>query len=110
MLFLADIRFIKHLNQHPDILLLDCTYKTNKFDMLLLYILKVDYYRNSFIISLCFLNQEIAETYNKAVQHLRALFRPGIWPSVIATDYEVDLISAILTYFPLIRTKRVLCY
>jgi hypothetical protein len=110
MLFLADMRSIKHLNQHLNILLLDCTYKTNKFDMLLLYILEVDHYRNFFTISLCFLDQEIAETYNKAVQHLRALFRPGIWSFVIATDYEVALISVILTYFPLIRTKRVLCY
>jgi hypothetical protein len=78
MLFLTDIRSVEHLNQHLNILLLDCTYKTNKFDMLLLYILRVNHHRNSFIISLCFLDQEIAETYNKAVQHLRALFRPGI--------------------------------
>jgi hypothetical protein len=70
MLFLADIRSVEHLNQHPNILLLDCTYKTNKFDMPLLYILEVDHYRNSFTIGLCFLDQEIAETYNKAVQHL----------------------------------------
>ena len=110
MLFVADMRSVEHLNQHPDILLLDCTYKTNKFDMLLLYILRVNYHGNSFTVGLCFLDQEVVETYTEAVVHLRALFRPNIWPSVIATDCESALISAISVSFPAIRTKRMLCY
>jgi hypothetical protein len=36
MLFVADIQSVSYLNQHLNILLLDCTYKTNKFNMLLL--------------------------------------------------------------------------
>ena len=74
MLFLADIRSVEYLNQYPDILLLDCTYKTNKFDMPLLYALGVDNYRNSFTIALCFLNQEIEENYDEAVRFLHILF------------------------------------
>jgi hypothetical protein len=110
MLFVADARSVEYLNKYSDVLLLDCTYKTNKFDMLLLDILGVDHHGNSFTIALCFLDQEITENYMKAVQHLRALFQPGIWPSVVATDCEPALISAVLTHFPAIRTKGVLCY
>jgi len=110
MLFIADARSVEYLNRHPDVLLLDCTYKTNKFDMPLLDILGVDHHNNSFTVALCFLDQEITENYMEAVQHLKALFEPGIWPSVIATDCEPALISAVSTHFPAIHTKRVLCY
>jgi hypothetical protein len=63
----ADIRSVEYLNNHPDILLLDCTYKTNKFDMPLLYVIGVDHYSNSFTVALCWLDQEVTENYNKAV-------------------------------------------
>jgi hypothetical protein len=56
MLFVADLRSVSYLNQHPDILLLDCIYKTNKFDMLLLDILGVDNIGNSFSVGFCFLD------------------------------------------------------
>jgi hypothetical protein len=67
MLFVADARLVEYLNKHPDVLLLDCTYKTNKFNMSLLNILGVDYHGNSFIIALCFLDQEITKNYTKTV-------------------------------------------
>jgi hypothetical protein len=110
MLFLADIRSVEYLNQHSDILLLDCTYKTNKFDMLLLYALGVDNHRNSFTITLCFLDQEIEENYDKAIQYLRTLFQPSLWPSVVTTNCEIALIKAVNKHFLIIRTKRILCY
>jgi hypothetical protein len=56
MLFIIDTRSVKYLNKHPNILLLDYMYKTNKFNMLLFNILSVDYYSNSFTIVLCFLD------------------------------------------------------
>jgi hypothetical protein len=56
MLFVTDARSVEYLNKHPDVLLLDYTYKTNKFDMLLLDILSVDHHSNSFTIALCFLD------------------------------------------------------
>jgi hypothetical protein len=110
MLFITNTRSVKYLNKHPNVLLLDCTYKTNKFNMLLLDILGINYHSNSFTIALCFLDHKMTENYKEAVQHLKALFQPGIWPSVIATNCEPALISAVLTHFPAIRTKRVLCY
>ena len=74
VLFIADTRSVEYLNKYPDILLLDYIYKTNKFDILLLHVLSIDYYSNSFTVTLCFLDQEITENYIEAVQYLRALF------------------------------------
>jgi histone-lysine N-methyltransferase SETD2 len=103
MLFITDTRSVEYLNKHPDVLLLDYTYKTNKFDMPLLNILDINHHGNSFNIALCFLDQEVTENYKEAVQHLRALFQPGIWHSVVATDCEPALISAVSTHFPACR-------
>jgi histone-lysine N-methyltransferase SETD2 len=110
MLFIANTRSVEYLNKHPNVLLLDYTYKTNKFDIPLLNILGIDYYSNFFTITLCFLDHKITENYKEAVQHLRALFQPKIWPFVVVTDCEPALISAMLTHFPAIYTKHVLCY
>lgn len=108
--FIADTRSVQYLNQHPDILLLDCTYKTNKFDMPLLHVIGIDHHGNSFTVALCWLDSEISANYDEAIQHLVKLFQPQIWPSVIATDCEVALIEAIDKYFPAFRSKRALCY
>jgi hypothetical protein len=67
MLFVVDVRSVEYLNKYLDVLLLDCTYKTNKFDMLLLNILGVDYHGNLFTIALCFLDQEIIKNYTEAI-------------------------------------------
>ena len=67
MLFLVDMRSVEYLNQHPDILLLDCTYKTNKFDMPLLDILGVDNHNHGFSISVCFLDSEVKDNYKEAI-------------------------------------------
>jgi hypothetical protein len=101
---------VEYLNQNAEVVLLDCTYKTNKFDMPLLHIIGVDGLNQSFTIAICFLDQKTEENYNKAVLQLRQLFNPFVYPSVLATDCEVALISALERHFPAIRTKVVLCF
>lgn len=109
-LFVADQRSIRYLSKHFDMLLLDCTYKSNKFDMPLLDIIGVDSMGCTFSVAFCFLDSEIEENYSKAIQHLVTILPAGQWPSVIATDCELALISAIDRQFPAIRTKRVICF
>ena len=67
MLFLVDIRLVEYLNQYSNILLLDYTYKTNKFDMPLLDILGVDNRNYRFSISVCFLDSEVKDNYKEAI-------------------------------------------
>ncbi|KAI1000924.1 hypothetical protein K3495_g7277 [Podosphaera aphanis] len=73
-LFVADTRSIELLNESPDILLTDCTYKTSKFGMPLLDILDVDNLNGSFTIGYCFLDRENEQNYDKAVTHLKFLY------------------------------------
>jgi hypothetical protein len=66
MLFIINTRSVEYLNKHPDVLLLDCTYKTNKFDISLLNILGINHYSNSFTITLCFLDHKVTKNYKEA--------------------------------------------
>ena len=78
--------------------------------MPLLDILGVDGLNQGFTVAVCFLNQEQKADYNWAIYHLRKLFKEGIWPSIIGTDCEENLMAALESNFPLIRTKFVICY
>ncbi|KAI0992132.1 hypothetical protein K3495_g16054 [Podosphaera aphanis] len=74
-LFVADTRSIELLNESPDILLTDCTYKKSKFGMPLLDILGVDNLNSPFTIGYCFLDRENEQNYDKAVTHLKSLYQ-----------------------------------
>ena len=103
-------RSVQYLNKYPDILLLDYTYKINKFDMPLLHTISIDHYGHTFTIALCFLDQEVEENYRIAIRFIRGLFGAEIWPSIIGTDRELTLISAIESQFPAICIKYLLYY
>jgi hypothetical protein len=103
-------RSVRYLNENPDIIILDCTYKTNKFGMPMLDILGVDGLDQGFTVGVCFMDKESEFDYLWAITHLRSLFREGIWPSVIATDCDEALMSAIESTFPAAHCNTVLCY
>lgn len=91
MLFIATTESVQYLRCYPDVLIMDCTYKTNKLDMPLLYMLGVDNLGHSFTIAICFVGKEVEDNYAKAVQHLVRLytaFGTPLWPSIIVTDAE----------------------
>ena len=52
-----------YLRAYPEVLLLDCTYKTNKYSMPLLDIIGVNTTRRSFYIAFAFLSGETEEDY-----------------------------------------------
>ena len=103
-------RSIKYLNENPYILLLDCTYNTNKWGMPMLDILGVDGLDQGFTVAIALLDHETETDYNWAVIQLKNCLQPGIFPSVIGTDCEEALIQAIESKFPSIRTKTIICY
>ncbi|RKF78269.1 hypothetical protein GcM1_212010, partial [Golovinomyces cichoracearum] len=63
---------IRYLNENPDILILDCTYKTNRFGMPLLDILGVDGLDQGFTIGVAFMNGESEHDYAWVVKILRS--------------------------------------
>jgi len=63
------------LNENPDIIILDCTYKTNKFGMPMLDILRVDGPDQGFTVGVCFMDKESKFDYLWAITHPRSLFQ-----------------------------------
>jgi hypothetical protein len=84
-IFFAHSESVLYLHQNPDILILDCTYKTNRYDMPLLDMIGVDALQKSFCIAFAFLLGESEEDYSWALQHLKALYQHTL-PSVILID------------------------
>lgn len=101
-LLFAHPRSLAYLEAYPDILILDCTYKTNKYKMPLLDMVGVDACGRSFCIAFAFLNGEAEEDYLWALGSLRAIYeRAGIrHPSVILTDRCLASMYSISTCFP----------
>jgi len=63
-LFFAHSESLKYLQKNPDVLLLDCTYKTNKFKMPFLHAVGVDNSGQNFELAYCFLPGETEDDYN----------------------------------------------
>jgi len=101
-IFIADARLVP-LNEDPYILLLDCTYKSNKWGMPLLNILGIDGLDQGFTVRVAFLDHETEENFDWAVTQLKACLKPETFPSVVATDCEEALIQALESNFPAIR-------
>lgn len=97
---------IAYLQYNPDVLLLDCTYKTNKYHMPLLDMVGVDSCQRSFCIAFAFLSGESEEDYSWALQHLKSLYQRDL-PSVILTDRCLAAMNAAATWFS--SSKALLC-
>jgi len=105
-LFFAHPDSIAHLQRNPDVLILDCTYKTNKHGMPLLDMVGVDSCERSFCIAFAFLSGETEDDYSWALQHLKSLYT-GDLPSVVLTDRCLAAMNAVEIQFPL--AKALLC-
>jgi hypothetical protein len=93
---------LAYLQTYPDTLLLDCTYKTNKYGMPLLDIIGVDACQRSFCIAFAFLSGEAEQDYIWALERLRSLYEAcnARLPSVVLTDRCIACMNAVATCFP----------
>lgn len=91
-----------YLKSYPDILILDCTYKTNKYKMPLLDIVGVDACQRSFCIAFAFLSGEEEKDYIWALDRLRSMYEAcgARLPSVILTDRCLACMNAVSHCFP----------
>ncbi|CAG9938098.1 unnamed protein product [Clonostachys rosea f. rosea IK726] len=99
------------LKKHPDLLLLDCTYKTNRFNMLLLNICGVTGTNKTFTIASIFLNNEVEATYKWALSTLLDVMEEYDipMPRVTVTDRELALINGIKREPRLAQSVNLLC-
>lgn len=110
-LFFVDKEVIDVLYKNSEVLIMDCTYKTNKYKMPLLAIVGHTSIGTTFIVGFAFLAKETKEYYNWVLYQLRMLYDSlGLAPPrVIATDRELALMEAIEARFPRPTTKHILC-
>ncbi|RKK50684.1 hypothetical protein BFJ69_g18025, partial [Fusarium oxysporum] len=93
---------LTYLQAYPDLLLLDCTYKTNRYGMPLLDIIGVDACQRSFCIAFAFLSGEEEQDYQWVLERLKSLYEVcnTSFPSVIITDCALACINAVAICFP----------
>ncbi|XP_060969793.1 protein FAR1-RELATED SEQUENCE 6-like [Cannabis sativa] len=95
------------LHIFPHVLVMDCTYKTNRYRLPLLEIVGVTSTEYTFSIAFVFLNSEQEDNYTWALDRLKTMMGIDFLPNVIVTDRELALINAIEKVFP--AAKHLLC-
>ncbi|KJZ68317.1 hypothetical protein HIM_12292 [Hirsutella minnesotensis 3608] len=98
---------LTYLQAYPELLILDCTYKTNKYKMPLLDIIGVDACQRSFCIAFAFLSGEAEEDFIWALDRLRSMYDMcgASYPSVVLTDRCLACMNAVAHCFPSINTS-----
>jgi hypothetical protein len=93
---------LTYLQAYLDVLLLDCSYKTNKYGMPLLDMIGVDACQWSFCIVFAFLSGETEDDFRWALERLRSLYDHHCtrFPSVVLTDRCIACMNAVAAFFP----------
>ncbi|XP_038698030.1 uncharacterized protein LOC119995588 [Tripterygium wilfordii] len=93
-LFFAYPGSLELLRAFPHVLLMDATYKTNRFRMPLLEIVGVTSTNMTYCIAFVYLNSEKEENYTWALRCLRSTMEECTAPRVIVTDRELALMNS----------------
>jgi hypothetical protein len=89
-LFFAHQKQIEMLRANPDVLLMDCTYRTNKYKLPLLHILGCNNLQTFYSAGFCFLTNETQADYHWAIANF--LLKTGVQkPRVFISDQEEAL-------------------
>jgi MULE transposase domain/FAR1 DNA-binding domain len=101
LLFFTHPESLLLLKQYPEVLLMDCTYKTNRFYMPLLDILGSTSLNRTFFVVFIFLSGETEDDYSYALNMLRKVMdiRNITYPGIIVTDKDQGLMNAIQQTF-----------
>ena len=109
--FFATPASIGLLQDYPEVLLMDCTYKTNRFGMPLLVVVGVSPLMTTFYAAFAFLRGEKQEDYAWALAELHKIYAGQLGrlagPTTVLTDRDQALSNALATQWP--RTTHVLC-
>ncbi|KAK2418954.1 protein FAR1-RELATED SEQUENCE [Trifolium repens] len=107
-IFWAHPESIKLLNLFPIVLVIDCTYKTNKYGQQLLQVIGTTSTALTFVVGFSYMESEKTDNYRWTLEKLRGLFiKQDLFPQVILTDRELALMNAIEIVFP--HTVNMLC-
>ncbi len=97
-LFFAPMSSIDLVEFYPEVVLLDCTYKTNRFGLPLLNIIGITGLGTSFYLAFAFLRAEAEKDFTWALEQLAKIIPHA--PNVIVTDRDLALMNALQVVFP----------
>jgi hypothetical protein len=105
-IFFAHPKSLALLSEYPEVLLLDCTYKSNKYKLPLLNFVGSTSIPTTFFVAFCFLKQEKEEDYIWALEQFKAVMPDGgdPKPGTIVTDRDIALVNSVRHVFPQART------
>ncbi|KAL3526335.1 hypothetical protein ACH5RR_010991 [Cinchona calisaya] len=106
-LFFVHPYSIKLTKSYSTVFVIDCTYKTNKYNMPLLEIVSVKSFNTSFYSFFWRWKKKEENDYIWALERFRKILGVGSDPSIIVSDRELALMNAIEIVFP--STKNLLC-
>ncbi len=106
-LFWAHPGSIDLFRAFPRVLIMDCTYKTNRYRLPLLEIVGVTSTDMTFSVAFVYLNSEGEESYTWALERLRSVIADDVLPELIVTDRDLALMNAIHRVFP--TARHLLC-
>lgn len=95
------------LRAFPHVLIMDCTYKTNRYRWPLFEIVGVTSTSMTFSVAFAYICSEKEDNYTWALGRVRSLLNDDCLPNVIVTDRELALMSAIPKVFP--SARHLLC-
>jgi len=99
---------VKLLNAFSIVLLMDSTYKTNRYRLPLLEIVGVTSTGLTFSVVFALLSTERENNFIWTLQRLKGLFfRGDVYPQVIVSDRDLALMNAISVVFP--EATNILC-
>lgn len=98
---------IRYANKYNRVFLLDCTYKTNRYNMPLLHIIGLSPSNLSYSIAFCFMQNEQEESYKWTLQTFFSWLDPLRFHPVLCTDRDLALLGAIRAICP--RSPHLLC-
>ncbi|POM61104.1 Transposase-like protein [Phytophthora palmivora] len=101
-LFFALKAAVEIFKENPDVILLDCTYKTNVFDMPLLNLVGVTGMNTTIHLAQAFLRNETKDDYVWALKELKRVIESEriSFPQVIISDCDCALMNALEVVFP----------
>jgi len=106
-LFFAHATGIQLAQNYPYMLLFDCTYRMNQYNMPLLHAAGVALTGEAFSIAFAFMSQENAIQYQWVAAQFKEFMLGDREPDVIITDNEDALLTALDSIYP--RVPRILC-
>ncbi|PNX77898.1 protein FAR1-related sequence 5-like [Trifolium pratense] len=97
----AHPKFVVLFNAFPSVLLMDSTYKTNRYGMPLFEMVGVSSTNKTFNVAFAFISNEKEENFTWAIQQCQSLLRSeGIGPKVTVTDRDSAFMNVVEAVFP----------